>query len=77
MQFDGSEHKWFLNIVTDLLLIDDATGKIIEAEFFYGETSNNVMKVLKDILQNNGIPDAFYFAYYLNLTTSPLCRFPH
>jgi hypothetical protein len=62
LQFDGSEHKWFLNIVTDLLLaIDDATGKIIEAEFFYGETSNNVMKVLKDIVQNNGIPDAFYF----------------
>jgi uncharacterized protein (DUF2267 family) len=62
LQFDGSEHKWFLNIVTDLLLaIDDATGKIVEAEFFYGETSNNVMKVLKDIVQNNGIPDAFYF----------------
>lgn len=62
LQFDGSEHKWFLGIVTDLLLaFDDATGKIVEAEFFYGETSNNVMKVLKDIVKNNGIPDAFYF----------------
>lgn len=62
LQFDGSEHKWFLNIKTDLLLaIDDATGKIVEAEFFYGETSNNVMKVLKDVVKSNGIPDAFYF----------------
>ena len=36
VQFDGSEHMWFGGIVSDLIAgIDDATGKILSAEFFY------------------------------------------
>jgi transposase-like protein len=61
VQFDGSPHNWFGGRRTDLLLaIDDATGKILAAEFFEGETSNNAMRVIKDVIDEYGIPEAFY-----------------
>jgi hypothetical protein len=35
IQFDGSVHAWFNNIVCDLIGgLDDATGKILALEFF-------------------------------------------
>ena len=35
VQFDGSEHMWFGGFVSDLIAgIDDATGKLLSAEFF-------------------------------------------
>lgn len=61
VQFDGSEHKWFGNFICDLIAgIDDATGKILNAEFFIGETSLHSMKVIQNIINENGIPEAFY-----------------
>jgi len=61
IQFDGSEHQWFNGQVCDLIAaIDDATGKILAAEFFKGETSLNSMKVIKEVIEHNGLPDAFY-----------------
>jgi len=61
VQFDGSEHKWFGNFISDLIGgIDDATGKVLGAEFFIGETSLHCMKVMRDIIEENGIPHAFY-----------------
>jgi hypothetical protein len=37
-QFDGSPHLWFGGIHSTLILaIDDATGKLLAAEFFQGE----------------------------------------
>ncbi|MBY0413751.1 MAG: ISNCY family transposase [Bdellovibrionales bacterium] len=61
VQFDGSEHPWFNDQFTDLIAaIDDATGKILAAEFFKGETSNNSMKVIRDVINTHGIPEAFY-----------------
>lgn len=62
IQFDGSEHNWFSNFVCDLIVgIDDATSKIVGAEFFIGETSLHCLKVMKDITAAHGIPDAYYF----------------
>ncbi len=62
VQFDGSPHQWFGEERSTLLLaIDDATGMILNAEFFEGETSLGAMKVIKEIIDNNGIPEAFYF----------------
>jgi hypothetical protein len=47
--------------VCDLIAaIDDATGKILAAEFFIGETSLHSMKVIMDVCSNHGIPEAFY-----------------
>lgn len=62
VQFDGSEHIWFGNHKSDLIAaIDDATGKILAAEFFYGEKSLHSMKVIKRVIDDNGLPEAFYF----------------
>ncbi len=61
VQFDGSHHPWFGNHKSDLIAaIDDATGKILAAEFFYGEKSMHSMKVIKEVIDKNGIPEAFY-----------------
>jgi hypothetical protein len=61
IQFDGSQHNWFGGIKTDLIGgIDDATGKVLACEFFFGETSNNSMKVIREIIDNHGLPESFY-----------------
>lgn len=61
IQFDGSVHLWFNNIVCDLIGgLDDATGKILALEFFIGETSLHCMKVMKEITINYGVPVAYY-----------------
>ena len=61
IQFDGSDHEWFGGFKSDLIGgIDDATGKVVGAEFFIGETSLHCMKVMKDIIESNGVPHAFY-----------------
>ncbi len=61
IQFDGSDHVWFGNHRSDLIAaIDDATGEIKAAEFFYGEKSIHSLKVIKEVVDNNGIPEAFY-----------------
>lgn len=61
IQFDGSDHVWFGNIRCDLIGgIDDATGKVVGAEFFFGETSQNCMKVIRDIINKYGLPESFY-----------------
>lgn len=62
VQFDGSKHPWFGGTNSVLIAaIDDATGKILYAEFFEGETSMNGLKVLKKVIETHGIPEAFYF----------------
>lgn len=61
VQFDGSEHQWFGGFKSDLIGgIDDATGKVLGIEFFIGETSLHCMKVMRDIIEDNGTPHAFY-----------------
>jgi hypothetical protein len=61
VQFDGSEHEWFGGFKSDLIGgIDDATGKVLGIEFFIGETSLHCMKVMEDIIKENGVPHAFY-----------------
>jgi transposase len=61
IQFDGSNHLWFGDERTDLIAgIDDATGKVLAAEFFYGETSNHSLKVIREIIDNHGLPESFY-----------------
>ena len=61
IQFDGSVHEWIKGIVCDLIGgIDDATGEVVGAEFFIGETSLHCMKVMKNIVSTYGVPHAFY-----------------
>jgi hypothetical protein len=61
IQFDGSNHVWYGDERTDLIAaIDDATGEIKAAEFFYGEKSLNSLKVIREVVENNGLPESFY-----------------
>jgi hypothetical protein len=61
VQFDGSVHGWFGDTVCDLIGgLDDATGKILDLEFFNGETSLNCMKVMKQITISYGVPQMYY-----------------
>lgn len=61
IQFDGSNHVWFGDIRTDLIGgIDDATGTVVGCEFFFGETSNHSLKVIRSIVDNYGLPESFY-----------------
>jgi hypothetical protein len=61
IQFDGSNHVWFGDVRSDLIGgIDDATGIVVGAEFFFGETSNNSLKVIRSIVDNYGLPESFY-----------------
>ena len=61
IQFDGSDHVWFGDIRCDLIGgIDDATGKVVGCEFFFGETSNNCLKVIREIVDTHGLPESFY-----------------
>lgn len=62
VQYDGSPHIWFGDESFVLLAaIDDATGKVLSARFVDGETSLNGMMIMKEIIENHGIPEAFYF----------------
>jgi hypothetical protein len=48
VQYDGRAHRWFGGITSHLLLgVDDATGKILAAEFFEGETTFNRLKIIR------------------------------
>ena len=61
VQFDGSVHPWFGEIISDLIGgIDDATSEVVGAEFFIGETSLHCMQVMMDITKSKGLPDAYY-----------------
>ncbi|MGH1469519.1 MAG: ISNCY family transposase [Bdellovibrionales bacterium] len=61
IQFDGSKHLWFGDTKTDLIAgIDDATGIVVAGEFFYGETSNHSLKVIREVVDNYGLPESFY-----------------
>jgi hypothetical protein len=61
IQFDGSYHLWFGDKKTDLIAgIDDATGIVVAGEFFYGETSNHSLKVIREVVDNYGLPESFY-----------------
>lgn len=61
---DGSRHPW-LTLVPDRMLtlmtvIDDATKRLLYAEFFEAESSEAVMTVLREVIVKHGLPMALY-----------------
>lgn len=61
VQYDGSPHIWFGEESSVLLAaIDDATGNILAARFVLGETSLEGMRMIHQIVERHGIPEAFY-----------------
>ena len=60
---DGSPHDWLEGRgpgLTALGLQDDASGRILAAEFFLAETSAGYFRLLQRLLRRYGVPLAFY-----------------
>lgn len=63
VQLDGSPHDWLEGRgphLTALGLQDDATGKILAAQFFLAETTQGYFHLLQSLLRRFGVPTAFY-----------------
>jgi transposase len=63
VQLDGSPHDWLQGRgpwLTALGLQDDATGKILAAQFFPTESAFGYLWLLRQLLRRYGIPLTFY-----------------
>jgi len=63
VQLDGSPHDWLEGRgprLTALGMQDDATGKILAAQFFPCETASGYLCLLRQLLRRFGVPLAFY-----------------
>src|SRR5436190_3726698 len=63
VQLDGSPHDWLEGRgprLTALGLQDDATGKILAAQFFPSESAAGYLTLLRQLLRRHGTPLAFY-----------------
>jgi len=63
VQLDGSPHDWLEGRgpqLTALGMQDDATGKILAAQFFPSETTFGYLCLLRQLLRRHGVPLAFY-----------------
>ena len=63
LQLDGSPHHWLEGRgphLTALGMQDDASGKILAAQFFLSETSEGYFHLLQSLLRRFGVPVAFY-----------------
>ena len=58
IQFDGSPHKYNGKDKWTLISgIDDATSKIVSAEFHPSETTFGCMRVMKSLIEDYGVPE--------------------
>ena len=63
VQLDGSPHDWLEGRgprLTVLGMQDDATGKILAAQFFLAETTEGYFHLLQSLLRRFGVPTACY-----------------
>ena len=63
VQIDGSHHDWFEGRSAKCCLIafiDDATGRVLGAQFFAQETTQGYLEVLHALVQRHGTPLALY-----------------
>jgi transposase len=63
VQLDGSPHDWLEGRgpqLTALGMQDDATGKILAAQFSPSETAFGYLCLLRQLLRRHGVPLAFY-----------------
>jgi hypothetical protein len=63
VQIDGSEHRWFEDRGLPgslLVLVDDATGKLMQLRFVCSESTFSYFEALELYLHDHGAPTAFY-----------------
>lgn len=61
VQFDGSHHRWFGDRECCLIAaIDDATGTVLGAEFWPGESTEGCLSVLRNVVVRYGVFKVLY-----------------
>jgi len=63
LQVDGSPHDWLQGRGPQITLLgfqDDATGKVVGAEFFPRETAYGYFRVFRGVLRRYGVPLSLY-----------------
>lgn len=62
-QLDTSEHLWLPSLgknIQLILLVDDATNKLVGGKFVLSDSTLENMKVLEEFFRQNGLPSAIY-----------------
>jgi transposase len=64
LHMDGSRHPW-LALVPDerqtlIQVVDDATTRLLYAQLWPGETTRAVMTAMREVVREQGIPEALY-----------------
>lgn len=63
LQVDASRHCWLgedQKAICIVGAVDDATGEVVDAQFFPAETAEAYLSLLKGILRKRGVPRALY-----------------
>ena len=64
LHLDGSRHAWLALVPEEkqtlIQMVDDATSRLMYAQLWPGETTRAVMTAMRDVVQEQGIPEAFY-----------------
>lgn len=62
LQIDGSEHVWLENQpeCTLIVIVDDASTKLLHAELFESESTWSIFKSLGSVFEVNGLPHSLY-----------------
>jgi hypothetical protein len=63
IQIDGSDHRWFEDrgaACTLLVLIDEATSRLMQLRFVPSESTDSYFEALQGYLHAHGCPVAFY-----------------
>lgn len=63
LQVDASRHAWIGEDQPPIAIVgavDDATGEVVDAQFFPAETTEAYLSLLKGILRKRGVPRALY-----------------
>ncbi len=73
VQMDSSPHRWIKDIPEPwylIAMIDDASGKIYSAGFYYKDTVFNNMEVIKNWIKKKGVFMALYVDKASHFTTT-------
>jgi transposase InsO family protein len=81
LHLDGSTHAWLAlapeSRATLIAVPDDATNRVLHAALYPSETSEAVMRALRDVFQTYGLPMAIYtdrasWAFYTPSAKGPV-----
>jgi len=64
LHLDGSRHQWLAHRPdewqTMIVVLDDATGRLLYAQLWPGESTEAVMTALREVIERYGLPQSLY-----------------